>query len=94
MDMLVEVLNEFGYHDTHKPGEKIRVKLKHLNHLIKEGYVKIVINNIGNNLDYDEDELNIEPFETIEWSEKSANLRNDVCKIQIRGGKNETIQNS
>ena len=83
--VLVKVLKEFGYYDLHKPEEKIHVELKHLNYLIKTDYVEIVVNNLGNNLDYDEEYNKTESFEKMDWEkEKLWNQHNDICRIQIR----------
>ena len=62
MSVLIRVLKEFGYYDEHKPGEEFTIPFTHINELVKNGTVEIVVNNLGNNLPYDE---SLEPSEPI-----------------------------
>jgi hypothetical protein len=53
MSVYVEVVKPFSYYDTHQIGEQFSVSLSHLQDLIEKGYVKIIVNNNGENLPYD-----------------------------------------
>lgn len=58
MQLLVRVLKDgYGYHDDHKIDDLIYMNLNHMNDEIKKGHVEIVCNNIGNNVEYDEAEV-------------------------------------
>ncbi|QZA69081.1 hypothetical protein 278BB001_137 [Bacillus phage 278BB001] len=60
----VEVLKPFGYYiEDHPIGEVMQVDLTHVNDLVKNGYAKIVVNNMGENSPVDRDLDNLDPFE-------------------------------
>jgi hypothetical protein len=64
MHLMIKVVKPFGFYiDEHKVGEEFSVPLGSVEELIKEGLATIVVNNMGNNLPYDEKE--IDPFEEI-----------------------------
>lgn len=56
MNLWVTVVKEVGYYDVHPVGEKIKIPLRDVNMLIRDGYVDLIVNNKGNNLPYDEAE--------------------------------------
>jgi hypothetical protein len=56
MKILIEVKKPFGFYADHYVGEKFTIPLSELEELIVKGYVSIVVNNMGNNLEYDESE--------------------------------------
>jgi hypothetical protein len=65
MQLMIRVVKPFGYWiEEHKVGEIFSINLRDVNHLIKEGYAELVINNMDNNLPYDEPEID-EPWEAI-----------------------------
>lgn len=55
MNLLIRALKPFGYYIEHEAGEVFSIPLQHVTELIQEGLIEIVVNNKGNNLDYDED---------------------------------------
>ncbi|UPI11880.1 hypothetical protein [Bacillus phage SBSphiJ6] len=60
----VKVLKPFGYYiEDHPIGELMKVDLIHVNDLVKDGYVKIVVNNMGENNPVDVDLDHLDPFE-------------------------------
>lgn len=54
MRIFMRALKPFGYHADHTAGEIIPVDLRQVEMLIKNGDAEIVVNNLGNNVDYDE----------------------------------------
>lgn len=69
----VEVLKPFGCCvEDHPIGEVMQVDIAHVNDLVKEGYVKIVVNNMGENnpVDVDLDHLDLFEAEIIKPSEE------------------------
>ncbi|UPI12639.1 hypothetical protein [Bacillus phage SBSphiJ4] len=61
----VEVLKPFGYYvEDHPIGEVMQVDVAHVHDLVKEGYAKIVINNMGENNPVDVDLDHLDPFES------------------------------
>lgn len=61
----VEVLKPFGYYvEDHPVGEVMQVDVAHVNDLVKDGYTKIVINNMGENKPVDRDLDDLDPFES------------------------------
>lgn len=61
MTLWVNVIKPFGYYDWHEIGDKFRMPLRDVTDCAHKGYVEIIVNNVGNNSPYDEDERN--PFE-------------------------------
>ncbi|QIW88730.1 hypothetical protein P59_133 [Bacillus phage P59] len=57
MQLMIKVIKPFGYWiEEHKVGEIFSVNLRDVTNLIQEGLAEIVVNNMDNNLPYDEDE--------------------------------------
>jgi hypothetical protein len=50
----MRALKPLGYHIDHRVGEVLHVDLKHVETLIKNGDAEIVVNNFGNNVEYDQ----------------------------------------
>jgi hypothetical protein len=64
MHLMIKVVKPFGFYiDEHQVGEEFSVPLGSVEELIKEGVATIVVNNMGNNLPYDEKDY--EPWEQI-----------------------------
>jgi len=62
MNILMRALKPFGYHDDHAVGELVPVKLRDVEEVVKKGYAEIVVNNMGNNLDYNEHQIDGELY--------------------------------
>jgi hypothetical protein len=55
--LLIRVVKDgFGYWDEHHVGEVFYMPIRHITDCIQKGYIEIVVNNMGNNLNYDEPE--------------------------------------
>jgi hypothetical protein len=56
MHLMIKVLKPFGFYiEEHKVGEEFSVPLGSVEELIKDGLATIVVNNMGNNVPYDEE---------------------------------------